>query len=341
MYVCDAVDLYLRELESLGRAETTVSSNRVHLRKLEGAVRQWEKDHDKRSPMQCKEMDHSLLHLYYARTGGGSGTRNNMTASMRSFVRFCERAEYVKSGTTDRLFFDRRRERYERARKHYIDPKDFKILMDCQDRHPSDRLAMALLIYTLARRSELNNVKLQDVDLGSLTIRLYRSKTRRWTEVGICWELEQEIRRWLVLYRDVMGCELDADWYLLPRVIPVRNRGDSGSWIDSEAYNLVPTEQPRHMERIVKRGLDALGVTETRTGITTKHVGEGAHTIRRSGARALLKRLSPEMGYADALVTVAAMLDHSDVKVTLKYIGMDLQKEQLNEWLRGTESMYG
>jgi hypothetical protein len=34
------------------------------------------------------------------------------------------------------------------------------------------------------------------------------------------------------------------------------------------------------------------------------------------------------------------MLDHKDTKMTLRYIGMEQEREELNDWLKG-HSMYG
>lgn len=54
----------------------------------------------------------------------------------------------------------------------------------------------------------------------------------------------------------------------------------------------------------------------------------------------MLKNLSEQLGHDRALIQVCIMLDHQDTKMTLRYIGMDLEKTELNDWLRG-HSMYG
>lgn len=54
----------------------------------------------------------------------------------------------------------------------------------------------------------------------------------------------------------------------------------------------------------------------------------------------MLSHLSRTLSKDHAVLQVAIMLDHDDPRQTLKYIGMDLETEELNGWLRGN-SMYG
>lgn len=341
MYVVDAIEAYERQRASTGLAPRTLSNTHTQLGKLAKAAGQWQREHGKRSPMKCSEMDPRLITLFFERCKGDTGNRNNMTVCLRGFLNFTEAMQFVKPGTVDRLMTGRKLGHYQRRPKYYIAPQDFGTMLSAaQDRHPADRATMALLLYTLARRGELAGLQVKHIDMEALTIKVYREKTRRWTDVGICPELYQELSNWMAFYQAEMGQPLDPEWYLLPRLNALRWRGQFGTWENKTSYALSPTEQPAHMEKIVKRGLDAVGVKTTVPGNKVSHYGEGAHTIRRSGARAMLKHLSAQVGYADALVTVAAMLDHSDVKMTLRYIGMDKQKEELNDWLRGN-SMYG
>ena len=63
------------------------------------------------------------------------------------------------------------------------------------------------------------------------------------------------------------------------------------------------------------------------------------HRIRRSGARAMSDHLALDLGNDKALLQVSVMLNHSGTQQTLAYIGLDIEREQLNDWLRGI-SMY-
>lgn len=339
MYVTEAIDQFLRVQAAEGLAQSTFNDQRYRMDKLRRAARKWETDHRKRSPMRMAEMDADLIANYYELCTGSPGNRNNMTATLRAFLRHAERELLVTPGTAERLMARRKYLHAERKPKFYIDAKDFPMLMDCQTRHPTDRMTMALLLYTLARKSELYALTIKDVDLATHTLKVYRVKTGRYTEVGICPELYYELSIYLTWYEMEAG-ELQPEWHLLPALIPHRVEKPGGGFDKGTTYTLNPLAHPTKMEKIIKHALDALGVTATQKGVRVSHLGEGAHTIRRSGARAMLKHLSPIMGSADALVTVSVMLDHKDTKMTLRYIGLDQQKEELNHWLRGN-NLYG
>jgi integrase len=196
-----------------------------------------------------------------------------------------------------------------------------------------DRAIIALALYTLARQSEIKNIRLCDYDAGKGEIRLYREKRDRWTTTGVTPELGGELYRWEVTYAREMGymsphtmIREHPEWLL----VPSRGRGNG---------RLQPEVPVGVMARVAKRLLTDLGVQGTRHGKAVDHLGEGMHTFRRSGARAFLKQLSEGLGHQRALVQVSLMLDHEDLKQTIRYIGMEQEREELNDWLRGN-SMY-
>jgi integrase len=337
----DAIASYLRAGEIDGLAKSTLANMASHARKLECAIDEWLNDRKRWQKMHCDEVDSHLVTLYLAQCKGGEGNRGNMMAFLRNLLRYCERNDWMLPGTTDKVTHARRAKPFTRKPKVYVQPEMFPALLDAQTRHPSDRATMALLIWTLCRKSELYELRWAHVDLvNDRMLRVYRVKTKRHTPVAICPELHWELVRYRKWIESELG-PIDPDWHVLPRLINcgVRNP-DTGRYDGDTLYRMDPENHPFHMEKIVKRGLDAIGVTSTVQGKTVDHVGEGAHTIRRSGARAMLKHLSATQGFGDALTTVAAMLDHRDVKVTLNYIGMERQKDELNDWLK-TNSPYG
>ena len=65
-------------------------------------------------------------------------------------------------------------------------------------------------------------------------------------------------------------------------------------------------------------------------------MGEGSHTLRRSGARALFDRLA-ESGYDRSLRIVQSMLHHSSVTITEKYIGVTPDQRSRDEIIKGQE----
>lgn len=344
MNIVDAIAAYIRDMTARGLATSTIENWHSRAKKIERATKAWEKTHDKRSPMKCSEMDGEWIAQIMLQVTGGAGNRNNLRGSVASFLAYCEDQEWVKQGTQRRLLASYKRVKYQRKPKIYVASEKFPDLLEAQERHQSDRAAMALLLYTLCRSSEVTALRWKHVDLETRMLKLWRQKTQRWTEVGICPELYVELMVWQSVYADELGCwdtgDLDPDWFVVPRIQPIKARGADGRIASSGEYEMDPTCSPSHLERVAKRGLDAIGVEATESGKVVDHMGEGCHTIRRSGARAMLKYLSPLQGQGDALTTVSAMLDHQDVKVTLSYIGMDQQKDELNAWLT-TNSMYG
>ena len=76
---------------------------------------------------------------------------------------------------------------------------------------------------------------------------------------------------------------------------------------------------------MAQRGLEALGYPV---------LWEGEHTLRRSGARAYADRLRSD-GVDNALLATAAMLGHKDTKVTMVYIGWELEKDARNKSIAG------
>jgi integrase len=338
----DAMTLYMESARVDGRAASTLANMASHARKLEGAIRDWQAARNRWQPLYADEVDTQLVTFFLARCVGGEGNKSNMVAYLRNLLRYCERNRWMEAGTTDIVTYTSRGKPFQRKHKTYIEPERFPELLASQTRHPSDRATMALLLWTLCRKSELYALRWGHVDLGSeRMLQVYRVKTKRRTAVAICPELHAELVRYRQWYQAEMGAPIDPDWHVLPELVPHRVYDHSvGHYGRDTWYSINPARTPNHMEHIVKRALDAIDVKDTVQGKTVNHVGEGAHTIRRSGARAMLKHLSAESGFGDALATVAAMLDHKDVKVTLNYIGMEKQKDELNSWLK-TNSPYG
>lgn len=346
MYVPEALDLWRAEQVTSGLAENTVYNQGLHISRLERVCVQLARERGKRSPLQVGEIDSRVISAYFATCVGQQGNRNNMLIVLRKFLKWAELARELPAGETDRLLAAYRHRKAPRQPKYYVPVEDFGTLIESASRHPCDRAVMALALYTLCRRSEIDRLRLKDVDLAGQTLHVYRPKRRRWTEVGISPELMTELVSWLewlateLHYGSIQHLmEQQPEWLLIPRLEPVFQRNARGQVCGISKYEIDPMSPQRHMERIVKRGLDATGA-RTPEGSTVRHVGEGLHTIRRSGARAMLDHLALTLGNDKALLQVATMLDHENPQMTLVYIGLDLERDQLNKWLRG-HSMYG
>lgn len=290
------------------------------------------------------QVDHQCVSRFFAGLGGSQGHRNNALESVKAFLTWAGKFGYLRPPFTAASLLEGYKSRPpERQPKYYLEAPEFPAALEAAGGHnPVDRAVTAIALYTLARQSEIASIRLCDLDLTARTIRIRRHKAKHWTETGVTPELADELNQWLITYAEHMGyfsphtmIREHPDWFLVP---------SRQSWRTPKSgkpgYRLQPDRPIAMMERVAKRVLTDLGVQGTREGKSVSHLGEGMHTIRRSGARAMLKNLSERLGHDRALVQVSIMLDHKDTKMTLRYIGMDQERDELNDWLKGN-SMYG
>ena len=336
----EAVTQYQTELESLGRAESTIHGYMIYLRKF----------------AECGGLDRSVkiigpdLTTRFFASLSTQHTRNMALAAVRGFLDWCVRMRYIPPASAAVALGGRQTRKVERKPKHYIPVGQFPALLDAAgETHPIERATVAVALFTLCRQSEIAAVKLSDVDLSGRKITVWRKKRKRTTTVAISPDLYRELIRWLSWYANHMDCAglhdmmaSHPDWHLIPHwaYIKVRSPEGRGYFIGTNGEaTITPDQPPRRLEYVLKRALTGLGVI-TRNGLSVEHLGEGMHTIRRSGARALLDHLEGNVGADRALIMVSRMLDHEDTKMTLRYIEMDIDKERLDSYLAGN-SMYG
>lgn len=331
--VTDALPQFTEYMVGLGLAEGTVGRHVKAARVFAAASQQV-----KGPGVTMGQLDHECVSRFFTSLSGGMGHRNNALETVRLFLGWAEKRRLLRPGfTVTELLDGYKYRKTERQPKHYLSEEEFPAALQAAgDRNPVDRAVVAIALNTLARQSEIAALRLCDLDLAKLEIRLYRRKVKRWTTTGVTPELHEEMEAWLRIYAGKMGYLAPAtmirehpDWLL----VPARK-----AWVGN--YRLQPEVPICAMERVAKRVLTDLGVTSTRQGKSSDHLGEGMHTLRRSGARAMLKHLSEDLGHQRALVQVSLMLDHDDIRMTLRYIGMEQERDELNDWLKGN-SPYG
>lgn len=210
-----------------------------------------------------------------------------------------------------------------------IDVHRFAEVLDAAP-HPRDRAIIALGLFTLSRGSEVSNFRIQDLDLGNGTLRIYRQKTGDLDTLPVASELAGEMGRYLIWYRQDQGV-LRPDWFLVPAKNPdAWEQGPDGRLVRSNVMASVkPTVREGKPYRAVQRALGSMGYDRKNVGL---------HTLRRSGARALADRLRSE-GYDSALLRTGSLMGHRDTKMTERYIGWHLERSQRNAMLSG-QSMY-
>jgi integrase len=276
------------------------------------------------------QIDHYCVSAYFAAHVGANGAWNNKLTSVRKFLKWAEKRKLLRPGfTAEDLLDGKKNKKTVRKPKLYVPPERFGEMLDrAGEIHPRDRAFVALTLYTLERQSETKVKRLRDLDLAERSITAWRQKTSEWTLTGMTPELHAEMIDWLGWYAaHTLHASIGQmaarhpDWLLAPA-------GRRGSYWEY----MLPEKQYGVPEHIMHRTLLKMGYTPV--------PGEGCHTIRRSGARALFTNLRDNIGFDGALVKVQTMLNHKNPQQTLTYIGMDQERDELNTWLRAN-SMYG
>lgn len=213
---------------------------------------------------------------------------------------------------------------------------DFMRLLDGADR-PDQRITVALGLFLFLRGGEIRTLKIGDVDLDLGTVAVTVHKTNDWDEMPICQELDEELRRWFKAYAADIGRPLDNADYLVPA-----HKKFPGWNGPSEEGNYIPDRQVLRPFRHAKALLAKAGYPITdKDG---KENGEGVHTLRRSGARALYEalvegRIGDPAARDDALRQVMTALHHKSVAVTEGYIGLERDRQRRDQTMRGVRML--
>lgn len=308
----DAIDQYLAYLAAK-RLETNTIKNSTYL--LRKALAVWGNVHV--TNLQPRHVDR-----LFAENRWGPRTHNTNLQIIKTFFAWCRNQGYMPLNADP--CFGWRNQRVPQQEKLRVPVERFNELLDAAE-HPRDRVIVACGLFLFLRGSEIAHLRVGDVDFKNSTVRIWRQKTKQEDVLPMSIELAAELRPWLNYYRAEQGTLRD-DWFLCPARL-------KNPWVNSGG-NLVPSGLPQrlnptkpltHTYRPAKEALAKLGYPT---------LGEGEHTLRRSGARAYADVLR-ERGYDGVLLRVASMLGHSDVKVTQTYIGWALEKEQRNIELAG------
>jgi integrase len=336
--VGEAVDQYREELQSLGRSRNTIDVYMTYLRKFANSCGQ----HTSVASVSPEKMTKFFAGVTTPHT------RNKVYVILRGWLKWCVRRKYIRPADAELALEGRKTRVVARQPKHYVPVDQFPALLDAAgEAHPVERAVVALALYTLCRQSEIIALRLRDIDPEARTIKVWRQKRQRWTEVVISPDLMTELGRWLTWYaqsQDYADFQFmmfsHPDWRVIPHFAQVNGRGDKGYHTGPTGEVIInPERDAFNLRNVVKRALTKLGA-KTRNGWSVEHLGEGMHTIRRSGARALLDHLEGPMGHDRAVNMVSKMLNHDDIRATMSYIDMDIDKQRLDDFLR-SNSMYG
>jgi len=251
----------------------------------------------------------------------GASTLNNHRAALAVFFKWAVASGNMPAGSDPLHGFTRNKVM---PGKHLrIPASKFDELLNAAE-DPRDRMMVALGLYLFLRGSEIQELRMRDVDLEHHEMHVMVEKTSQRDIMPICEELAQELRRWHREYRSQVA-KLGPNDYLIPAQVMMPYQGTLRGV-------LVPGRPHPQGYRNIQRALERAGwAIRDENG---KSLREGQHTLRRSGARALFDERLKD-GYDGALRQVQAMLHHSTGAMTEKYLGIDIDSYARNRAIGG------
>jgi integrase len=311
-----AIEEYLASRQTRGIAANTLRSDKTILTKFLTIV----------GNIQVRSIEERHIDTFFSTNSHQKESSRNLSLQkLRGFVRWAKNRDYISKDPTS----DRRRIKEPEANRLFIPVERFPELLKAAE-HPRDRMIVGLGLYLFLRSSEVTLLRIEDVDLDSGWMSTTQPKTKTRDDMPICEELEAELRRWLTWYGANLGAPLAGDMYLVPtkkdyRAFP----GPSGKFVSSTGevrHTLNPYKPVSRPHHAVQRSLAKIGIPT---------LGEGGHTLRRSGARALFDELRGTEGSDGALQQVKVMLHHKNVAMTEHYLGIAPERAQRDARLRG------
>lgn len=199
-----------------------------------------------------------------------------------------------------------------RQPSNYVVPHDqwSALLKLAGDRHPRDRMIVAMGLYGGRRWSDMATMRVGDFNLGDMTFKFRNQKGGgREVTLPILWpEFIDEIRKYFAWYAGMQRMNWDEGWYLIPRRLQTRETGlDAAATASFASWPIDPTSPtPRKMAlRDVRFALEVIGAPMN---------GTGPHLLRHSCADWLLT--DQEWDIYD----VQRYLDHESVATTQVYV---------------------
>lgn len=321
----DLIGAWCRSQESQGLAKNTIRNRELHTRAFMALVGNIQINNVER-----RHVDGYFNHCMTKARPLQARSLNSHKESLDAFFAWAVANRYLPADRNPMA--GRRKFKSVPQDRLLIPASDFPRLLDCAP-HPRDRIVVALGLYLFPRQSEIRSMRIRDVDLERGYAHMKNHKSSSVDEMPICMELDEEVRRWLRFYAEMVP--LQADHCLVPAKPTrlIRGWAEPGTRRQAQlSVELNPQKPMTELHDAVQRTLQAAGY-ETRDD-TGRSNYEGSHTLRRSGARALYDRLLDD-GHDGAIRVVQAMLHHSSVAMTEHYLGMKLDQARRDKLLKG------
>lgn len=315
--LADAIEEYLASRQARGISANTIRGDRNTLRLFLTVT----------GNILIRNVEERHVDAFFASKAHIKGsTRNIFLSRLRSFFRWAQGRGYMRENPTQGI----RKIREAGDSRLFLPVDEFPRVLAAAT-HPRDRIVVALGMFLFLRISEIESLRVGDVDLDRREIRVQIHKTGDSDVMPICAELDEELRRWLTWYAQHIDGPLKNDMYLCPAKWEYRSTpGPGGRFIvlpEAQTKTVLrPYKKISRSYRIVQRSLATMGYPIR---------GEGGHTLRRSGARALFDTLRGQEGIDGALQQVKVMLHHKNVAMTEHYLGIAPERVQRDARLKG------
>lgn len=317
----DAIQEFVASRRARGIKPSTVRGEHTTLKQLLGVT----------GNIAVKNLTGRHIDMYFgAYPHLSPGTWNKNMGYLSGFFAWCRSRKYMARDYSP----------LEGIKKRPVAPRDFIFLpverfpeAVAAARNGRDRAMVAIGLYSLQRASEMarltwDDVKDTDPNPSNWTIGVYRSKNETRDDLPLCLELRDELRRWRMEYGTIMGESVKPWW----KIVPPFERGaytndQRGRLIRTGPQRLAPMRQMNKPQEAVHPVLNALGYE-----VTTQ---EGAHTLRRSGGKALYDELAWNRGHDGAIRIVQSMFGHKSLATTEHYLRLTLERKRRNDLLSG------
>lgn len=327
-----AIDEYLAFRKSQGFAKGTLKNDTIALRRLLRVT----------GNILFKNIHDGHITRYYevASQSRSLESLTNDDKVLRGFFEWGRQTRRIPVNNNP-MAGRRRLQRVTQKERRRLHVSKFPMLLDAAE-HPRDRMVIALGLYLLLRQSEMTTLRIKDIDLDAGTAFVIVHKTKMQDLMPISLELDRELRRWLTFYASRCG-RLEPDWYLVPARSTARYERDlkTGRFLPVKVKeeSLKPTKPITHVERIAHRALVKIGFLtsgEYHANGMPKGEGEGIHTLRRSGGRAMFDALQAmEEAPSYPIRIVQAMLHHKTQAETERYIGLEPDRMERDKLIKG------
>ncbi len=254
-----------------------------------------------------------------------ASTWNFYRARIKSFATYCSRRGWTRADLLAEVFPKRE------AQKIRQQPSIKSLLAMLQATpDPRDRAVLACAMNTGLRAGEIIPLRVSDVNLSTLTLHVWISKSQIEDNMPITLDLAHEIHGWLSTYEGLIGRPLLPTDFLFPASTGPRYRWRTLPDGARERYHApsvyLPHKPVAKLHRIAQAALYCVGLPTTH---------EGVHTLRRAFARAHYDSLVAGGGHDGAIRVVMTSLHHTNVSTTEHYLGVTSERKTRDESLRG------